>query len=684
MSFTALVSRLSGQAAAPAGDAAAKAAHLPLHEGLVVSHGISPMNIVDADATTGLALASPSLGVHKTTNPNMDFGSILLMGKPKVLDDPKSSTYMSDVYSRRKPEISTNTKRITPPEVKALFDEAFDMEPAIQKAMDEGDTIKVVELQSQQEGITHRALALKAEMNQVERVPQFVDNDLGKVVEATPENLVAYMNRVEDRLTEGLFSKQAVDDPSTILAATADEVGGSGGIQEVRHLLEGDLATTKKKMVVDKRDWRNLTADLGGLEGLTSPRIMQEISGRLMVDIISHMKANKLNATEALLDMRNSGLFPEKLLPLLNTEHLPRLADSLAYGSTNYAEVRPHRMLEVRQGGELDTAIVSRQDMLTDPDGQKAVAILKAQGVDVHVIDAPWATPEYQRAFYEKMADLKKKGYVFGVGGATVAAGVLAPAEDSMAAELPAGPAAEAPERSQKADKAQGATTVAPAAQDAPQSPAGGFTGIAGRMGGGFAARRAAERSALGAKPGRFAGFTGQIRQMSQQSRQDRQQEIDVTPKGLDRLVVDEGERLKVYKDSLGIDTIGVGFNLEEPANHSIFQNVVGFSVEEAKKGRLITKAQSRELLAITADRARLDAERLLPQLESYPPEVQDAITNFVFNVGLRTAGKFVNTFAAIKRRDGTAAASGIRNSRYYQQVGKRGERIAQALERLK
>ncbi len=63
---------------------------------------------------------------------------------------------------------------------------------------------------------------------------------------------------------------------------------------------------------------------------------------------------------------------------------------------------------------------------------------------------------------------------------------------------------------------------------------------------------------------------------------------------------------------------------------------------------------------------------------------MQDAITNFVFNVGLRTAGKFVNTFAAIKRRDGAAAASGIRNSRYYQQVGKRGERIAQALERLK
>ncbi len=481
MSFTALISRLSGQAAAPAGDAAAKAAHLPLHEGLVVSHGINPKNIVQADATTGLALASPSLGVHKTTNPNMDFGSFLLIGKPRVLDDPKSSTYMSDVYSRRKPEIT---------------------EKLIRADIDD--------------------------VGKKELRPTFLDDD-GRVTVATPENLVAYMNRAEDRLTEGLFSKSTVDDPSTILAATADEVGGAGGIQEVRHLLEGDLATTKKKMAVDKKDWRNLTADLGGLEQLDNPRLMQEASGKLMVDIISHMKAKQLNATEALLDMRAKGLFPEKLLPLLNTEHLPRLADSLAYGGTNYAEVRPHRMLEVRQGGELDTAIVSRQDMLTDPDGQKAVAILKAQGVDVHVIDAPWATPQYQRAFYEKMADLKKKGYVFGVGGATVAAGLLAPAEDSMAAE----PAQqEPPERSQEADKAQGATTVASAAQDAPQRPAGGFTGLVASMGGGFAARRAEAHAALGTS-GRFAGFTGQIRQNVQQNRQNVQQETAAVSPGV-------------------------------------------------------------------------------------------------------------------------------------------------------
>lgn len=157
-----------------------------------------------------------------------------------------------------------------------------------------------------------------------------------------------------------------------------------------------------------------------------------------------------------------------------------------------------------------------------------------------------------------------------------------------------------------------------------------------------------------------------------------------MTPEGYNQLAIDEGERLSAYKDTKGISTIGVGFNLEEPANRELFRSVTGFSVAEAIAGRKITKAQSRELLAITVERARADTQRLLPQLDTYPPKVQDALTNFVFNVGLSTASQFKNTLAAVRRRDGKAAAEGIRNSAYYKQVGARGERVAQAIEQLK
>lgn len=160
----------------------------------------------------------------------------------------------------------------------------------------------------------------------------------------------------------------------------------------------------------------------------------------------------------------------------------------------------------------------------------------------------------------------------------------------------------------------------------------------------------------------------------------------EVTPEGKKQLVHDESssrDHLKAYKDSKGIYTIGHGFNLQEPSNAAIFKEVTGFSVEEAIKGREITVEQQEALLGHTVNVAEADVRKLVPKFDELTPEQQDALTNFVFNVGLTTARQFKNTFAAINRGDGKAAAQGIRHSAYYRQVGARGERIAKVLETL-
>lgn len=165
---------------------------------------------------------------------------------------------------------------------------------------------------------------------------------------------------------------------------------------------------------------------------------------------------------------------------------------------------------------------------------------------------------------------------------------------------------------------------------------------------------------------------------------QNTEQEVaDVTPQGYGRLVLDEGERLKVYKDTKGIETIGVGFNLREPSNRQLFEQVAGFSADEAISGRQISRTVSRKLLEVTAARAEADVRSMVPSFDSYPAPVRDALVNFMFNVGKTTAGQFKNTFAAINRGDGKAAADGLRKSAYYKQVGARGERVALALEQL-
>lgn len=154
-------------------------------------------------------------------------------------------------------------------------------------------------------------------------------------------------------------------------------------------------------------------------------------------------------------------------------------------------------------------------------------------------------------------------------------------------------------------------------------------------------------------------------------------EDFDMTPAGLRRLADDEGTELSVYKDTKGIDTIGVGFNLEEPANQSIFEKIAGFSVDEARKGRAITRDVAHKLLDVTVRQAETDAKSLVKNWDKLSEEQRDAITNFVFNVGKTTASKFKDTFAAINRGDGPAAAQGLRRSLYAKQVGKRAQRVA-------
>jgi lysozyme len=159
--------------------------------------------------------------------------------------------------------------------------------------------------------------------------------------------------------------------------------------------------------------------------------------------------------------------------------------------------------------------------------------------------------------------------------------------------------------------------------------------------------------------------------------------EDDVTPEGKAQLKIDEGLRLAVYKDTKGIDTVGYGFNLEEPANAEAFKQVTGMDVVQARAGAKITQEQADALLDITVKTAEKDARKIVQGFDDHEPAVQDAITNFVFNLGLPKAAEFKNTLAAINRGDGKAAANGIRRSRYYQQVGARGERVAKAIEAI-
>ncbi|MGU4696719.1 glycoside hydrolase family protein [Burkholderia cepacia] len=120
-------------------------------------------------------------------------------------------------------------------------------------------------------------------------------------------------------------------------------------------------------------------------------------------------------------------------------------------------------------------------------------------------------------------------------------------------------------------------------------------------------------------------------------------------------LTLDEGRRNRIYVDTVGKVSGGIGRNLTDK----------GFRDNE------IDLMYQND---VTETEAWLD--RNLPWWRSLDPVRQLVMMNMAFNM----QGKlltFVNTLAAIKRGDYAAAADGMLNSLWARQVGARATRLA-------
>lgn len=119
--------------------------------------------------------------------------------------------------------------------------------------------------------------------------------------------------------------------------------------------------------------------------------------------------------------------------------------------------------------------------------------------------------------------------------------------------------------------------------------------------------------------------------------------------------------RYMPYRDSNNILTIGVGRNLEanglrESEVHAMLDNDIDESIRAC--------------------------HQQWPWFSHLDTIRQAVVTELVFNMGMSTFLHFRRTIDAIERRDFAAAAEGLRQSRWYQQVKKRrGEKLATQLE---
>jgi GH24 family phage-related lysozyme (muramidase) len=142
-----------------------------------------------------------------------------------------------------------------------------------------------------------------------------------------------------------------------------------------------------------------------------------------------------------------------------------------------------------------------------------------------------------------------------------------------------------------------------------------------------------------------------------------------------------EGVRPKMYKDSLGIPTVGIGFNLLR-ADARERLAAVGVELDDVKAGKALTDDEMSRLLRYELD-VCVDDLRTLLHLDALPLDAQLVLVDLRYNLGPTKLRKFVTTLEEFRKGRFKGAARWLEASTWARQVGVRAKRSIEMLRRL-
>jgi len=134
----------------------------------------------------------------------------------------------------------------------------------------------------------------------------------------------------------------------------------------------------------------------------------------------------------------------------------------------------------------------------------------------------------------------------------------------------------------------------------------------------------------------------------------------------------DEGSVNKIYLDHLGLATFGIGHLVTE------WDEEYGWEV-----GTPVNEDRCIECFDTDIQIVLSDCDRLYPDFNELPEEVQRIIANMMFNMGRPRLSKFKGMKAGVDARDWNAAANEMVDSRWYRQVTKRADRLVERMRNV-
>lgn len=130
----------------------------------------------------------------------------------------------------------------------------------------------------------------------------------------------------------------------------------------------------------------------------------------------------------------------------------------------------------------------------------------------------------------------------------------------------------------------------------------------------------------------------------------------------------------KIYKDSRGKKTIGIGFNLEKSTAKEDLTKVVGpTAADDILRGRRKLHDQEAEaLMRNDVQRAQEAASRVVPNYNELPDRAQKVLADMAYNLGEGGLKGFKKFLSAVENKDWDTAIGELMDSNYAFQVGPR------------
>ena len=134
----------------------------------------------------------------------------------------------------------------------------------------------------------------------------------------------------------------------------------------------------------------------------------------------------------------------------------------------------------------------------------------------------------------------------------------------------------------------------------------------------------------------------------------------------------DEGSVNEIYLDHLGLPTFGIGHLVTE------WDEEYGWEV-----GTPVNEDRCIECFDTDIQIVLSDCDKLYPDFNELPEEVQRIIANMMFNMGRPRLSKFKGMKRGVDARDWNAAADEMVDSRWYRQVTKRADRLVERMRNV-